>query len=142
MNQTSNRHVFLLLLEIMIAILFFALTSAVCLRVFAKSHTLSSGASDINFASSNLSNVAELLKSADRTRLDDANYITDTLSLGYDTVSESGSKWILSCDDYQILITEDPVDAQPSVCTFQITVQRTADQSEIDHLLLELYAEE
>ena len=38
MNRTSNNRSGLFLLEIMIAILFFAMVSAVCLRSFASAH--------------------------------------------------------------------------------------------------------
>ena len=41
MKHSSNNRSGLFLLEIVIAILFFAIVSAVCLRAFAKSHTLS-----------------------------------------------------------------------------------------------------
>lgn len=143
MNSSSNRHVFLLLFEIMIAILFFALTSAVCLRIFARSHTLSTETAELNLASSNISNVAELLKSVDRTSLDDPDSITDILSLDYDTLSAADQEWVLSCDTgYRIVITQSSAKEDPSICMFLITVLRTSDDTEIDHLLLELYAEE
>lgn len=71
MNRTSNNRSGLFLLEIMIAILFFAMVSAVCLRSFARAHTLSQEASDMNQAMSHIENVAELLKSADSAVLDD-----------------------------------------------------------------------
>ena len=72
MKHSSNNRSGLFLLEIVIAILFFAIVSAVCLRAFAKSHTLSQQASDTNHAISNMENVAELLKSVDPEDLKNA----------------------------------------------------------------------
>ena len=80
MNRTSNNRSGLFLLEIMIAILFFAMVSAVCLRSFARAHTLSQEASDMNQAMSHIENVAELLKSADNAVLDDSEQTVNPVS--------------------------------------------------------------
>ena len=88
MNRTSNNRSGLFLLEIMIAILFFAMVSAVCLRSFARAHTLSQEASDMNQAmSSHIENVAELLKSADSAVLDDSEQTVNLLNTEYALVS-------------------------------------------------------
>lgn len=83
MNRTSNNRSGLFLLEIMIAILFFAMVSAVCLRSFARAHTLSQEASDMNQAMSHIENVAELLKSADSAVLDDSEQTVNLLNTEY-----------------------------------------------------------
>lgn len=143
MKPSPNRRVFLFLMEIVIAILFFAVAGAVCLRTFARSHTLSSSASDLNFAASNIQNVAELLKASDRSSLKDPDQITDMLSFAYDDITVSDEQWNISCDaGYTILITRQSENSQPSIENFLITVLRTSDQTEVDHLLLELYTEE
>lgn len=49
-------------MELIIAILFFSLASAVCLRMFAKSHQLSTDASAGNQAVNQTVNVAELIR--------------------------------------------------------------------------------
>ncbi len=46
MKQQNHKRSGIFLLEIMIAILFFALTGAVCLRTFVKAHTLSTQATE------------------------------------------------------------------------------------------------
>ena len=87
MNRTSNNRSGLFLLEIMIAILFFAMVSAVCLRSFARAHTLSQEASDMNQAMSHIENVAELLKSADSAVLDDSEQTGNLLTTEYALIS-------------------------------------------------------
>ena len=89
MNRTSNNRSGLFLLEIMIAILFFAMVSAVCLRSFARAHTLSQEASDMNQAMSHIENVAELLKSADSAVLDDPGQTINLLNTEYQWIKNS-----------------------------------------------------
>lgn len=98
MNRRSNNHSGLFLLEIMIAILFFAMVSAVCLRSFAKAHTLSQEASDINQAISHMENVAELLKSADSSVLDNPEKFSQLLSTEYTLVSVDQKQYTLYFD--------------------------------------------
>ena len=62
MRHKTNTRSSLFLMELIIAILFFSLASAVCLRMFAKSHQLSTDASDRNQAVNQTCNVAELIK--------------------------------------------------------------------------------
>ena len=50
MKRTSNSRSSLFLIELIIAILFFSLVSAVCLRAFARSHILTENARDLNAA--------------------------------------------------------------------------------------------
>ena len=54
------------LMEIIIAILFFALVSAVCLQIFVKAHGMSSRTAELNLAVSLTSSMAELAQDADR----------------------------------------------------------------------------
>ena len=98
MNRRSNNHSGLFLLEIMIAILFFAMVSAVCLRSFAKAHALSQEASDINQAISHMENVAELLKSADNSVLNDSEKVAKLLSTEYTLVSVDQKQYTLYFD--------------------------------------------
>lgn len=63
MNKSTHSRSSLFLMEIIVAILFFALVSAVCLRIFTKSHQLGSDTQNLNMAVSQAASVAELLKS-------------------------------------------------------------------------------
>ena len=62
MRHKTNTRSSLFLMELIIAILFFSLASAVCLRMFAKSHQLSTDASAQNQAVNTAANVAELIR--------------------------------------------------------------------------------
>lgn len=63
MNQRRTRHSSMFLLELMIAILFFCLASAVCIRLFVKSHTISQETENLNMALNQVSMAAEVFQS-------------------------------------------------------------------------------
>lgn len=167
MKHSSNNRSGLFLLEIVIAILFFAIVSAVCLRAFAKSHTLSQQASDTNHAISNMENVAELLKSLDPEDLKNHDKITTTLQTVYPELSTQYRIWDIYFDSdweacniddavYQITATDktdiftDTVsdtsttnpDNGQSVRTYKLTARNVSDGSEIEQLTLKLHAKE
>ena len=167
MKHSSNNRSGLFLLEIVIAILFFAIVSAVCLRAFAKSHTLSQQASDTNHAISNMENVAELLKSVDPEDLKNHDKITTILQTVYPELSTQYRIWDIYFDSdweacniddavYQITATDktdiftDTVsdtsttnpDNGQSVRTYKLTARNASDGSEIEQLTLKLHAKE
>lgn len=53
------------LMEIIIAILFFSIVSAICLNIFVHTHNLSKSTAELNFAVREAANMAEIVKSAD-----------------------------------------------------------------------------
>lgn len=55
------------LIELIIAILFFSLGSAVCIQAFVKAHLISTQAHDLSFASAQVSGVASVMKYTDGT---------------------------------------------------------------------------
>lgn len=55
----------LFLMELIIAILFFTIFSAVCVQFFAKSHVMNSDAMALNHAVNEVSNAAEILRASD-----------------------------------------------------------------------------
>lgn len=65
MNKKSGRHSSLFLLELIAAIFFFCLASAVCVRFFVKSHTLSQETKNLDMAVNQTSTFAELFRSGD-----------------------------------------------------------------------------
>lgn len=87
-NQQQSR---LFLLEITLAILFFSLASAICLRCFAKSHILSTQAAELNQAVSQSENIAELLRSLPENDRKDAQKISNVLQLEYPAVNFSAT---------------------------------------------------
>ena len=78
----------LFLLELIFAILFFSVASAVCVQVFVKSHTLSTEAHDLTQASRRTEDVAELITAS--TSLDDMkNLLEDTYNDAVHIASEN-----------------------------------------------------
>lgn len=54
-NNTSS----LFLLELILAVLFFSVASALCIQIFTKAHLMSQDARDLNFAINEVSSMAE-----------------------------------------------------------------------------------
>ena len=64
-NRAKSSSLFLV--ELILAILFFSIASAVCVQFFVKSHLLSRDARELNVAVTEVSNAAELINAADNT---------------------------------------------------------------------------
>lgn len=64
MNHSSSSHSRMFLMELIIAILFFSLASAICLRMFAASRQMGKDTAELNMAINQAGNAAELLKYA------------------------------------------------------------------------------
>lgn len=62
-KQVKSSSIFLL--ELILAILFFSIASAVCVQIFVKAHTMSESSQALNFAVSECSGMAEVLTTAD-----------------------------------------------------------------------------
>lgn len=67
-NNTSS----LFLLELILAVLFFSVASALCIQIFTKAHLMSQDARDLNFAVNEVSRMAEQM--SDGTLQDAAAY--------------------------------------------------------------------
>lgn len=67
-NNTSS----LFLLELILAVLFFSVASALCIQIFTKAHLMSQDARDLNFAVNEISSMAEQM--SDGTLQDAAAY--------------------------------------------------------------------
>lgn len=67
-NNTSS----LFLLELILAVLFFFVASALCIQIFTKAHLMSQDARDLNFAVNEVSSMAEQM--SDGTLQDAAAY--------------------------------------------------------------------
>lgn len=65
MNHVVRSRSGLLLTELVLAILFFALGSAVCIRIFIQAHLDSRAAADLNFATAQVSGAASVLRHSD-----------------------------------------------------------------------------
>lgn len=60
MGRTPAKRSSLFLLELMIAILFFSLASAVCVQIFVKAHTISRETQELNMAVEKISGYTEI----------------------------------------------------------------------------------
>ena len=67
-NNTSS----LFLLELILAVLFFSVASALCIQIFTKAHLMSQDARDLNFAVNEVSSMAEQMP--DESLQDAASY--------------------------------------------------------------------
>ena len=74
-NNTSS----LFLLELILAVLFFSVASALCIQIFIKAHLMSQDARDLNFAVNEVSSMAEQI-SAGTLHSDTAASSDDTAS--------------------------------------------------------------
>lgn len=65
MNKIGKSRASLFLIELILAILFFSLGSAICVRVFAQAALVSRSAADLSFASAQVSSAASVIRSFD-----------------------------------------------------------------------------
>lgn len=77
MNTRNSSKSSLFLIELIIAILFFAIGSAICVRGFVKAHSLSVDAQDLSFASAQVSSAASVLKYTDGSFEEFCRYFPD-----------------------------------------------------------------
>ncbi|HIW21114.1 MAG TPA: hypothetical protein H9887_03735 [Candidatus Dorea intestinavium] len=98
-RRTVNR-ANILLMEIIIALLFFSVASAVCIQIFVKAHLLGQDSKALNFATTQTSSMAELLRYS--------NDAPSTLSPYYGELSkEYGGYCIYFDKKYNICEKED-----------------------------------
>lgn len=65
MNKIGKSRASLFLIELILAILFFSLGSAICIRIFTQAALVSRSAADLSFASSQVSSAASVIRSSD-----------------------------------------------------------------------------
>lgn len=107
MKQQNHKRSGIFLLEIMIAILFFALTGAVCLRTFVKAHTLNTQATETEQALSRLEDVAGLLNTIDAAELKDEKTFSETLENEFPACEMDGRNAVIYYDtDWKACLPE------------------------------------
>ena len=84
MSTRNSSKSSLFLIELIIAILFFSIGSAVCVRAFMKAHSLSTEAKDLSFASAQVSSMASVLKYTDRSYASIREHFPNTEKSGDD----------------------------------------------------------
>ena len=93
-NNTSS----LFLLELILAVLFFSVASALCIEIFTKAHLMSQDARNLNFAVNEVSSMAEQI-SAGTLHPDTAASSDDTAASSGDTASDPSTQ--ISNDAWQ-----------------------------------------
>lgn len=136
MHSSKNS---LFLMELILSILFFALTAAVCLQLFVKAHVLSQDAIHLNHAVTEAQNFAEVFLAGDGSLKRFPDYFIDQLTPVSCSYDDSGTlcsftlfydkDWNpsgLSDHTYQITIAYTQKD-QPAMRDAAITVSDTED---------------
>lgn len=103
-RRTNSNALFLI--ELILAILFFSIASAVCIQLFVKAHTISKKSSDLTAAVTQVQSAAEIIKTyhgnvEDVINLLDATQTGQKLTVSYD------SDWSRVANDqavYQMII--------------------------------------
>lgn len=142
MTRHSQQQSRLFLLEITLAILFFSLASAVCLRCFAKSHILSTQAAELNQAVSQSENIAELLRSLPENDRKDDQKISNVLQLEYPAVNFSATDMDTDIDteidsaqkswgSWSLYFDSDWNSCQQAQAVYQIQIQAFCEDSVI-----------
>lgn len=115
MKRTSNSRSSLFLVELIIAILFFSLVSAVCLRAFARSHILTENARDLNAALMHVESTAELLRAGESVEAQ-AFY-----SSSWDTCEEKKAAYMITVKEKD---ASDEDSGTDGLTTYQITARQ------------------
>lgn len=109
----------LFLMELILAILFFSIASAVCVQFFVKSHLLSKESNAMNYAINECSNVAEILSTVDG--------ITESKRLLEETYPTGYSDGAIYYDK-----TFAPCDSKSASYVLTVQMQETVDMLEAD----------
>jgi hypothetical protein len=127
----------LFLLEIMLAILCFALVSALCLRLLVYARQLSRRSGDVSFAVGQVSSAATLLEQAQSPSQALALLQTQLPTDETGQVYYDGQYALCSAAQavYALQIEGD----QQSLCTWQLTFSRTGESEPLYAVTLEVY---
>ena len=119
-NNTSS----LFLLELILAVLFFSVASALCIQIFTKAHLMSQGARDLNFAVNEVSSMAEQMP--DGTLQDAAAYYDSS----YASCEKADAVYVLTVhyepEDTLLKahISMDTIDDNRNIYTLDVTKHR------------------
>lgn len=140
MEKTKHSKAGLLLIELMIAILFFSLTAAMILQIFVKSHTLSQKSEALFQAQNKVSSIAEVMESGGEYEKTLPKYFPELISdSGHSFCGYYDEEWQGTEEEqavYGLMVSwEDKDDMrQVTIKTFEVE-----DQNEIYTLPLQFY---
>lgn len=116
----------LFLIELIVAILFFSIASAICIQLFAKAHIVSTNSKNLTEALTQVQTVAETFKASDGTIENLQELLDNSQSTATDEITLLfNSKWDTSGKDdakFELKVKIDP--KTPATATLSVT---TAD---------------
>lgn len=118
MKRTSNSRSSLFLIELIIAILFFSLVSAVCLRAFARSHILTENARDLNAALMHVESTAELLRAGESVEAQTLTFYSSS----WDTCEEKDAAYVITVKEKKASGEDNVADG---LTTYRITARQS-----------------
>lgn len=124
----------LFLLELILAILFFSIASAVCVQLFVKSHLLSKDAEILSIAVNECSDAAEIILSADT-----ASEVLERLYAAYPDAEKPNHQMTIPYDEnYDLNVsfsagTENKVDVLAKITFQDRSAQEVIYELEINH---------
>jgi hypothetical protein len=136
-RRYEHSHSTVFLLEIMLAILCFALVSAVCLRLLVYARQLSRRSGDVSFAVGQVSSAAALLEQAQSP--------AEALTLLQTQLPADETGQVYYDDQYALCPSAQAVyilridGDQQSLCTWQLAFYRTGESEPLYAVTLEVY---
>ena len=139
-RDSSSSRSGLLLMEIIIAILFFSLASAICLQLFVKAHNLGRETRELDMAVRQASSAADILSQSE-TPMETLQKLYPDSDLGEERISVYFDQDFLPCDSEQscYLLNITPTSADGQSSTYGITVQNSENSTEIYSLEVVTY---
>ncbi|MBQ7564325.1 MAG: hypothetical protein IJT16_10085 [Lachnospiraceae bacterium] len=131
--KQKNAGTSLFLMEMIIIVLFFSVSSAVCVQAFVNSHLIDRKTQELNHAVYAAQSVAEVMKGTDGTiesllsAYPEAKAAENGLSLYYNSEFKSCN----GSDPHLSYLLEASLSREGTLETIQISVIKTEDQSEI-----------
>jgi len=108
-------------MELIIAIAFFAVSSAICVQLFAMAHTLSTRSVSIQMAVMNAQSAAESFKSTGGD-IDSMMYVLQAFSLHGSLMAVFDENWNSASEDIRfIMIVEMDTSSVPATATITVT---------------------
>lgn len=133
MRRKTVRNSSLFLLELVVAIFFFCLASAVCVRFFVKSHTISQDTHNLDMAVNEAASIAEIFRSEE----DVLSFLGTQFPDGTVDVNQEdfslyyNESWSLSSEDSAFYTLSLDMNTEKDFCSAVITVSQLSSNDDI-----------
>lgn len=130
----------LFLIEIIIAIAFFSLASAVCLQLFVKSHSLSADANELNNAVNLTTSAAESFRQCNGSTEELAQLFPQLKITGENTLAGYYDKDFSSCEkDTASYVMQVSISTEDDLCSANIAFKSTENRAVIYELPVQVH---